>query len=197
MPPGRPARPSRRSGPVETALAAIFCRPARRRRRSARHDDFFALGGHSLLATRVAARIAPAARREAAGHRAVRAPTPTALAAFAAQDRAAAGGPAARQPGTPCCRRSPALDRTGPLAPSFAQQRLWFLAQLEGGSEAYHIAEAFGLDGPLDRAALAGALDALVDRHEALRTRLVSVDGRLGPADRRRPAPASRCAPRT
>ena len=60
---------------------------------------------------------------------------------------------------------------------SFAQQRLWFLAQLDGGSAAYHIPEAFSLDGPLDRAALAGALDGLVARHEALRTRLVGVAG--------------------
>ncbi|WP_430381391.1 non-ribosomal peptide synthetase [Streptomyces arenae] len=60
---------------------------------------------------------------------------------------------------------------------SFAQQRLWFLAQLPGGNTAYNETLAFRLDGPLDRAALAAALDALTDRHESLRTRLVAEAG--------------------
>ena len=68
-------------------------------------------------------------------------------------------------------RIEPLPDRTGRLPLSFAQQRLWFLAQLDGASEAYHMPQAWQLDGPLDRAALGRALDALVARHEALRTR--------------------------
>ncbi|MFK3774285.1 amino acid adenylation domain-containing protein [Pseudomonas sp. NPDC089406] len=53
---------------------------------------------------------------------------------------------------------------------SYAQQRQWFLWQLEPGSSAYHIPAALHLRGPLDSQALQGALDALVARHESLRT---------------------------
>ncbi|MFD7662719.1 amino acid adenylation domain-containing protein [Streptomyces sp. NPDC059788] len=81
----------------------------------------------------------------------------------------------------------PLTSRTGPLELSFAQQRLWFLAQLRGAGEAYHMPQAFRLRGPLDRAALTRALDALVARHEVLRTRLVAVAGEpfqhIGPPD--------------
>ncbi|MFB7274035.1 amino acid adenylation domain-containing protein [Streptomyces sp. NPDC056244] len=70
---------------------------------------------------------------------------------------------------------------------SFQQQRLWFLSQMPGASTAYNEAMAFELRGPLDREALARALDALVARHEALRTRLVSEEGEvrqlIGPPD--------------
>lgn len=71
-----------------------------------------------------------------------------------------------------------------PLSPrfhpaSYAQQRLWFLAQLPGGDVAYNETLAFELLGPLDRGALAGALDALTGRHETLRTRLVAEDGEV------------------
>src|SRR5262249_18226223 len=60
---------------------------------------------------------------------------------------------------------------------SYAQQRLWFLAQMEGGSEVYHIPFAVRLHGDLDRAALGKALDRIVERHEVLRTTFVTVDG--------------------
>jgi hypothetical protein len=61
--------------------------------------------------------------------------------------------------------------RDQPLPLSFAQQRLWFLAQLEGVSETYHVRVGLHLSGALDRAALQRALDRVVERHEALRTR--------------------------
>lgn len=61
---------------------------------------------------------------------------------------------------------------------SWAQQRLWFIDQLEGRSTAYHIAVALRLTGTLDEDALQSALDAIVQRHEMLRTVFVSdVDG--------------------
>ncbi|MEV7978163.1 amino acid adenylation domain-containing protein [Streptomyces sp. NPDC086519] len=60
---------------------------------------------------------------------------------------------------------------------SFAQQRLWFLAQLPGGNTAYNETLAFLLTGPLDRGVLAAAFDVLTDRHETLRTRLVAEAG--------------------
>ncbi|ATQ77348.1 non-ribosomal peptide synthetase [Massilia violaceinigra] len=62
---------------------------------------------------------------------------------------------------------------------SFAQQRLWFIAQMgQEASVAYHIPGALALDGHLDEDALNAALDRIVQRHEALRTRFALVDGR-------------------
>src|SRR5437870_10141105 len=68
-------------------------------------------------------------------------------------------------------------DRSLPLRLSFAQQRLWFLAQMEGASEAYHIPLALRLQGELDRLSLRHALDRILDRHEALRTTFHLKDG--------------------
>ncbi|MFC4048012.1 condensation domain-containing protein, partial [Dactylosporangium siamense] len=69
-------------------------------------------------------------------------------------------------------------DRGRPLPLSFAQQRLWFLQQLEPDSVEYNMSVAVRLDAGLDLAALRAALEALVERHEVLRTRLVAdVDG--------------------
>ena len=63
-----------------------------------------------------------------------------------------------------------------PCPLSFAQQRLWFLDQLEPGG-LYNVGEALRLEGPLDVSALSRALDAIAARHEALRTTYRSVDG--------------------
>ena len=79
------------------------------------------------------------------------------------------------------------VDRGGRLALSFAQQRLWLLEQLGELGSTYHIRIRRRLRGPLDRAALVRALDAVVARHESLRTTFAQVDGipeqRIAPAD--------------
>ncbi|MET9447111.1 amino acid adenylation domain-containing protein [Streptomyces cinerochromogenes] len=64
-----------------------------------------------------------------------------------------------------------------PVLLSYAQQRLWFLAQLDGTSAYYNIPMALRLRGPLDRPALHRALEEIVRRHEVLRTRFVDHDG--------------------
>ncbi|MDC0671967.1 non-ribosomal peptide synthetase [Nannocystis radixulma] len=69
-----------------------------------------------------------------------------------------------------------AAPRSGPLALSFAQQRLWFLDRLGAGA-AYNIAFAWRLDGEPDGAALHAALAAIVRRHESLRTTFVDDAG--------------------
>jgi len=65
----------------------------------------------------------------------------------------------------------------GPWPLSFAQERLWFLDQLSAGSPVYNVPIAIRMEGRLDVAALKRALSALVERHEALRTLFVTVDG--------------------
>src|SRR5215216_1854478 len=62
---------------------------------------------------------------------------------------------------------------------SFAQQRLWFMEQLEPGSGLYNIAVALRLTGHLDLPALSSCLSDLVKRHETLRTRFRVVDGEV------------------
>src|SRR5688500_12029495 len=69
-------------------------------------------------------------------------------------------------------RRNERIDvvsRQGKLSLSYAQERLWFLSQLEGVSEAYHLPIALRLRG-VDEEALRDAVKSLVARHEALRT---------------------------
>src|SRR6185295_6825446 len=65
------------------------------------------------------------------------------------------------------------VARTPNLPLSFAQQRLWFLNQLDAASSAYHIPLAARLRGSLQLAHLARSLSLLVARHEALRTTFV------------------------
>src|SRR4249920_3741606 len=72
----------------------------------------------------------------------------------------------------------PHADRSGTLPLSFAQQRLWFVDQLDhAAGAAYHMPAALRLHGRLDRAALQATLDRVVSRHESLRTRFVNRDG--------------------
>src|SRR5262245_16773617 len=76
-------------------------------------------------------------------------------------------------------RRSgiPRRPASGPAPLSFAQERLWFLDQLVPGSTAYSLPLLLRLSGRLDTDALRMSLDRIVERHEALRTRLPLVDG--------------------
>jgi amino acid adenylation domain-containing protein len=72
----------------------------------------------------------------------------------------------------------PRIECRRDLPLSFAQERLWFLAQIEGGSKAYQNLHGLQLRGELDRAALRRALNQIVARHEALRTVFTLVDGK-------------------
>ena len=69
------------------------------------------------------------------------------------------------------------VERAGPLPLSFAQQRLWFLNQLDQRSSFFNMHQAVRLKGVLNTAALEQSLNELFRRHEALRTKFVTVDG--------------------
>lgn len=68
-------------------------------------------------------------------------------------------------------------DRARYLACSYAQERLWFLQQLDPNSPVYNVASALRLEGPLDVAALNASLNQIVQRHETLRTTFMSLEG--------------------
>ncbi len=154
------------SGEMETTLAAIW-RELLGVERISRYDNFFALGGHSLLAVRMINRLA-ALGIELPLSTLFRFPSLIAFAeAMCARFDASGEALPAIIP----------LSREGQLPLSFAQQRLWFLAQFEGMSETYHIPLALRLQGRLDIAAWQQALDTLFARHEALRSVFVAVDG--------------------
>ncbi|MGC5568973.1 condensation domain-containing protein, partial [Streptomyces sp. FR-108] len=126
-------------------------------------DNFFDLGGHSLLATQVISRV-----REVFG---VEVPLSVLFDEPTVRDFASvietSGTGVTAPPVT-------VVDRDQALPLSFAQQRLWFLDQLEPGSAEYNLSSLMRWTGPLDVSALAGALSAVVARHEVLRTRLVA-----------------------
>ena len=69
------------------------------------------------------------------------------------------------------------ISRLEPMPLSFAQQRLWFLGQMEGVSATYHIPAALRLRGELDKEALKRSLDGIWERHEGLRSVFVAVEG--------------------
>jgi aspartate racemase len=69
------------------------------------------------------------------------------------------------------------ISRDGDLPLSFAQERVWFLDQLEPGTPAYNIRSAIRLTGSLNVAALEHSLNEVVRRHEVLRTSFPAING--------------------
>ncbi len=157
--------------PVEEILAGIFGEVLEVER-VGRTDSFFHLGGHSLLATRIVSRVREALGAELSLRTLFEAPTVAALA-----ERVAGSG-RSRLPAIGRVERVARTERADELPLSFAQERLWFLDQLEPGSSAYNLPGAVHLAGRLEPGTLARALSEIVRRHEALRTRFVARDGR-------------------
>ncbi|RKH92751.1 amino acid adenylation domain-containing protein, partial [Corallococcus praedator] len=143
------------------------------------HDDFLELGGHSLLATQAISRIRAALGVELPLRALFEAPTVAALAARVE---------AAREQSLPRVPPLTPAPRTGVLPLSFAQQRLWFLEQLDPQAALYNIPSVLRLEGTLDAAALEQAFNALIRRHETLRTTFHAEDGK--PFQRISEAPA-------
>jgi amino acid adenylation domain-containing protein len=133
------------------------------------HDVFFDVGGHSLAAMIVIARIGELGYE--IGFEAMFA-TPT----IAALAKIAEASP------SDAADEIPAVDRSVSLPLSFAQERLWFLDQLNPGLSVYNIPVVIQLRGAVDRFALQRALERLGDRHETLRARFCP--GAAGPEQR-------------
>ncbi len=164
--------------PTEEVLAGIWA-DVLRLETVGIHDDFFALGGHSLLATRVASRVGEALGTEMPLRLLFEHPTLAGLAERLDALRGEGADP----------RLAPLrpVPRDGsPLPLSFAQQRLWFIDQLQPGAAAYVLPFPLRLRGALDALALRRALSEVVRRHEVLRTVLVVEGGE--PAQSVRPA---------
>ncbi|MGF6813133.1 amino acid adenylation domain-containing protein [Paraburkholderia sp. Clong3] len=156
-------------GEIETALAGIWAELLGLER-VGRHDHFFELGGHSLLAVQLLSRLSRAVG--------VDVPLTTLFARPVLADLAASIVEVLSRSGPHELPAIMAVSREQPLVLSFAQQRLWFLAQLDEASTNYHIPLALRLTGRLERAAWQLSLDRLFARHEALRNVFVAPQGK-------------------
>ena len=162
----RVARGRAPKGAIEVALAKLFEEILGLEVVTA-EDDFFELGGHSLSATQLVSRIRAGMGRNLPLAALFAARTVAGLAPLL--ERADAPAPLSRAP------------RGGPAPLSFSQDRLRFLDRLEPNSAFYNMASAYRLIGSVDVPALSRALDALVERHEALRTTIDEAGQHVGP----------------
>jgi non-ribosomal peptide synthetase component F len=146
-------------GEIEQALATIWAEVLGVAR-VGRNDNFFELGGDSILSLKVAARAARAGvqlnPRQVFEHQSL-----SRIAHAIRSDHAS------QAPAIPVLTTT---QRAGTLALSHAQMRQWFLWQLDPASTAYHISGALKLEGRLDVEAVHASFNALVQRHESLRT---------------------------
>ncbi|HZF10853.1 MAG TPA: condensation domain-containing protein, partial [Thermoanaerobaculia bacterium] len=156
-------------GPVEERLARLWAELLGIERVGA-DDDFFALGGHSLLATRLVSRLRQTEGVELPVRQLFAAPTPARLAAVL-QKVGAAGERSAGSTLRPA-------PRPAELPLSYAQERLWFVEQMERDDSLHSMPSAFRLRGDLAIPVLAASLGEIVRRHEALRTRFAVHGGR-------------------
>ncbi|ONI91933.1 hypothetical protein ALI22I_06695 [Saccharothrix sp. ALI-22-I] len=136
-------------------------------------SSFFAMGGHSLLVTRMLSLVHREFGVTVPFHEFYADPVITALANTI--DLAGASDEGAAPQGGGHSEVVP-VPRDRPIEPASTQRRLWALAQL--GTHSAAVTFAATLTGPLDEAALRGAVDDLVQRHEALRTTFGTEDGR-------------------
>ncbi|MBK5406978.1 non-ribosomal peptide synthetase [Pseudomonas sp. TH34] len=153
---------------LEQQIAAIW-REVLALPRIGLRDDFFALGGHSLLATQIISRTRQACDVELPLRTLFEA---SELGAFAEQVRLIqASGQRNQQ------LAIGKVDRSQPVPLSYSQQRMWFLWQMEPDSPAYNVGGMARFRGVLDVGRFEAALQALIMRHETLRTTFPSING--------------------
>ncbi|WP_197267922.1 non-ribosomal peptide synthetase, partial [Paenibacillus alvei] len=133
------------------------------------YDSFFDVGGHSLLATQAVSRLREVFGVEVAVRDLFQYPTIESLSRRLTL--LAQGGEGEKRPPIQ------AVERGAHMPTSYAQQRLWFLDQLEPNSPLYNIPCAWRLQGAWKLDALEQAYDALIQRHEALRTIIGEANG--------------------
>ncbi len=148
---------------IEEVLAGIFAQVLGVPRVGV-DDSFFDLGGDSLLAMRLIAAINTSLDGSLSVRAVFEAPTVAQLALQVGRDEGRLA------PLTP-------VQRPSVVPLSFAQQRLWFIDQLQGPSPMYNMAVALRLRGTLNADALGHALADVVARHESLRTLFPAVEG--------------------
>ena len=156
--------------PIEEVIAAIWAELLGVARVGV-NDNFFELGGHSLLATQIVSRLRNAFRVELPLRKLFASPTVADLATAVEEAQKVGAGLTLLPPIEPA-------DRTGELPLSFAQERLWFLHQLEPQNSAYHLFNGLRIHGPLNTSALEQTLQEIVRRHDILRTTFAVIDGR-------------------
>ena len=165
---GRPAGARNPRTPTERALLGIW-RDVMRIGEIGIDESFFDLGGHSLLAARLVSRVRAELAVALPLRRLFEAPTIEQLA------RVIDGAEKAAPEAAPLTRG----DASEPAPMSFAQERIWFVHQLDESRAAHNMPAALRLTGDLDVEALGRSVEQMVERHEVLRTRLVSRDGAL------------------
>jgi len=133
------------------------------------HDDFFELGGHSLLATQLLSRMRDQLGVEMTLDQVFEKPTVEELAA-AVDVPSEDGSQESLPPIVP-------VSREAPLRLSFAQERMWLLYRFDPEGIAYNLPAAIRLRGELNVKALGKTYEAVIQRHEILRTRFLEVDG--------------------
>ena len=155
--------------PVEEMLAQMWAQVLKVEQVGI-HDNFFEIGGHSLLATQLVSRIRNIFKIEL--------PLRTLFAAATVEQLVRSIGQLQQEDleltSPPILRR---VENTE-LSLSYAQQRLWFLEQLQPNSGLYNIPLALRLVGTFNRSALEQSLQEIIARHEALRTNFIAVDGK-------------------
>ncbi|HEU4595117.1 MAG TPA: amino acid adenylation domain-containing protein, partial [Pyrinomonadaceae bacterium] len=151
--------------PTEELVAGIWCEVLGRERVGTR-ENFFEAGGHSLLATQIVARARAVFGVELPLRALFEHPTVAELSAAIDATARSVSGPPIRP-----------AERGEALPMSFAQQRLWFLDQLEPGNPSYNQASAIRFRGELNSEALEQCLNEIVRRHEVLRTVFTNHEG--------------------
>ncbi|MBR8840738.1 MAG: amino acid adenylation domain-containing protein, partial [Stigonema ocellatum SAG 48.90 = DSM 106950] len=156
--------------PTESVLAAIW-EQVLRVEHIGIHDNFFTLGGHSLLATQVISRCNQAFGLEIPLQLLFETPTIAGLAGAIAHIQTDNGDASQHQ-------IIPRIENPKQAPLSFAQQRLWFLEQLEPNTPAYVISQPLRLKGKVKVDVLLQSMNAIIAHHEVLRTNFIlSPDG--------------------
>ncbi|SLC89544.1 Probable non-ribosomal peptide synthetase PstA [Mycobacteroides abscessus subsp. abscessus] len=150
-------------GAVQEILAGIYARVLDVERVGV-DDSFFDLGGDSVSTMRLVAAVNAALNADLSTRTVFDAPT---IAQLALRIGEGAGGP----------EPLVVVERPEVIPLSFAQNRLWFVDQLQGPSPVYNMPVGLRLYGRLDAAALGAALSDLIGRHESLRTRFDAPGG--------------------